>query len=98
MAILFSGDSGGSFYTYKNKKPVILGVVSVGISGTTEKICNDQTFALIVDVTKFTEWIKRAVGGNDFLTADEVPKEPVDSRGMMWDDKSAFCEFKENGG
>lgn len=56
----------------------------------------------MVEVSRFTEWIKQQVGGSGFLIADEDFKEPtgstINNQNMLWDEKSAFCEFKEEGG
>lgn len=83
-----------------NRKAVILGVVSVGIAGHTEKPCNDEVYALFTDIVKYVDWLKRTVGGRGFLEArkrqiDDEEKEtnPMENRNMMWKDGSGFCEY-----
>lgn len=102
-AIPCNGDSGGSFYVDNNRNSrVILGVVSVGIVGTTEKPCNDQTYALFVDVSKYVDWIKQSVGGSGFLSEDQLGGNTDDDddeassgnqQGGVLQEKSAFCEY-----
>lgn len=79
---------------------MILGVVSIGISGTTEKPCNDETYALFADVTKYVEWIKREVGdgyrvemrmGNTPDDADQdINEQNLDGN---FQNQDVFCEF-----
>ena len=84
---------------------MILGVVSVGISGTTEKPCNDEAYALFTDVTKYVDWIKQTVGSG-YLSEDRLgintrdedeEVSPIDQIGA-WKDKGAFCEYITDAG
>lgn len=75
---------------------MLLGVVSVGISGTTEKPCNDEAYALFADVTKYVDWIKQTVGSG-YLSEDRLgntgDEDEDDDRDGVWKDKSAYCEY-----
>lgn len=79
---------------------MILGVVSVGITGTTEKPCNDQVYALFVDISKYVEWIKREVGGSGFLVVDRSTDYDDDDEDIntTWKDGSGFCEYFDDAG
>lgn len=75
--------------------------MSIGISGTTEKPCNDETYALFADVTKYVEWIKKSVGSGfllNFENSDADEDMDFDNRDTMWKDKEAFCEYKVDDG
>ncbi|CAG9811941.1 unnamed protein product [Chironomus riparius] len=80
-----NGDSGGSFYLFQKKTPVLVGVVSVGVI-TKEGKCRDDVFAVFTNVERFVDWIRREVGSGYLLANAE-------STATDWKLNDAFCEY-----
>jgi hypothetical protein len=96
-----NGDSGSSYFMNIHSTSTIVGVVSIGIEGTNKK-CNDKTFALFADVTKYVEWIKRTVGSGFEVAGDELGQSDDDDdepdQSDSWKPNETFCEYVEDAG
>ncbi|KAG5666898.1 hypothetical protein PVAND_014905 [Polypedilum vanderplanki] len=93
-----NGDSGSSFHIDYHSTNTIIGVVSVGIEGDNKK-CNDKTFALFSDVTKYVDWIKMTVQSG-YVLADEDSGQLFDDDDVeeTWKPNETFCEYVEEAG